>query len=235
MMLKMNSLFLKPENTILESIRTYEKALIEDINLAIRLKYGQQTYITRIIEWTESIVIFEAPIHETEDVMIPQGLSLEAVLVSKLALFHTTFLIQKSYRQENKLYYVAEIISPIIKRQQREAFRLDVILDVQYELLSTTNVPAKAIYSNKGTCINISLGGMCLVSDQQFHTKDQLALSFSLVDIPLQFRGAVLFLGEKTDQGNYVHRIRFINLSKTDENQLSRLIFEKQRLQLKTI
>ncbi len=228
----MNNLVLKDENTILNSIRTYKKALMDDINLSIRLSYNQQTYLTRPVEWNESIIIFEAPMSGTDDIILPKSINLDVILVSKISLFYTTFRIQKNYRQENKLFYVAEISSPIIKKQQREAFRLDVLLDVQYEMLSKHS-DGEPHLTSSGICVNISLGGMCLVCEHQFHTKDQLSLSFSLMDVPLTFKGEVLALGEATEQGNFTHRIQFLDLKKADMNQLNRLIFEKQRLQLK--
>ena len=231
--MKINDLFQKSQTNILETIQTYKKALMNDINLTIRLIYNEKTYSTHLIEWTDTIVIFEAPMEGIQDVLLPKNLPLDVILVSKIALFHTTFSICKNYRQENKLYYVAEITTPIEKRQQREAFRLDVTLDVQYDLLVSGGQSLETPVSGNGICLNISLGGMCLVSDYQFHSKDQLQLSFVLNEVSLTFLGEILYLGEKTEQDNYSHRIRFLDLDAADTNLLNRLIFEKQRLQLK--
>ena len=228
-----DNLFTKHKNTILDSISTYKKALMSDMNLTIRLNYQQNTYLTRLVDWSESIVIFEAPMRGIDDVILPRETNLDVILVSKVGLFYTTFFIQKNYRQDNKLYYVAQISSAIVKKQQREAFRLDILLDVQYSLIPKNDEITNPIQSMDGTCVNISLGGMCLVCDQQFHTNDQLNLSFLLMDTLLQFKGEVLYLGEKTEQARYAHRIRFIDLKFSDIELLNRLIFEKQRLQLR--
>lgn len=231
----MNNLFSKSGNPIMDSINTYKKTLMEDINLSIRLTYDNQTYITRPIEWTDDIVIFEAPMKGIDDVILPKSIALDVILVGKAGLFHTTFTITKNYRKGTSLYYVALITSPIVKQQQREAFRLEVILDVNYDLIASENENTKLPLSGKGTCLNISLGGMCLACERQFHAKDELNLAFTLVETPLFFTGEVLFLGEPTEQGTYMHRIRFTGLDSADTNKLNRLIFEKQRSQLKRI
>ena len=42
-------------------------------------------------------------------------------------------------------------------------------------------------------------------------------------------------MGEKTDQGNYSHRIQFVDLDEADINLLNRLIFTLQRKQIKRL
>lgn len=206
---------------------------MRDINLTIRLNYQQNTYLTRLVDWSESVVVFEAPMHHINDVILPTETNLDVILVSKVGIFYTTFFIKKNYRQDNRLYYVAQISSTIVKKQQRKAFRLDVLLDVQYSLIPKNDETINPIQLMDGICVNISLGGMYLVCDQQFHMNDQLNLSFLLMDTHFQFKGEVLCLGEKTEQARYAHRIRFIGLKSSDIELLNQLIFEKQRLQLK--
>lgn len=230
---KFNSLFTKKDRTILDSTYTYRKLLMEDTKLTVRLTYNHHTYSSHLIEWTDSTVIFEAPMRGTDDVIIPNHAAINATLVSKAGLFHTTFTISRNYRQNNILFYVATITSPIIKKQQREAFRLDVLLDVHFDIIASENDKLQLPLSGQGTCVNISVGGMCLTCDRQLHAKDQLQLSFTLVDTPLIYVGEVLFLGERIEQGYYSHRIRFVGLDAADTNQLNRLIFTKQRQHLK--
>ena len=81
--------------------------------------------------------------------------------------------------------------------------------------------------------MNISTGGICISCNEQLRSHKRLLLSFTMLDIPLILHGEVLHMGEKTDVGTYLHRLRFYNLSTVDYNQLNQLIFQKQRLQLK--
>lgn len=234
--MKINTLFKRPDTTILNSIRAYRRILMDDMNLSIRLVYKDKTYSTRMVDLLDDVITFEAPMQGREYIILPNRATLNVIIVSKVALFQTAFKISKSYRKESKLYYTAVISAPIVKKQQRQAFRLDVTLDVHYDLIATEDQITpdnNSKVSGNGTCVNISLGGMCLVSDHQFHAHEQLMLAFDLGDTALKFLGQVLYLGEITEQGNYSHRIHFIGLDVADTNQLNRLIFEKQRSLLK--
>jgi len=233
MSLKINSLFPKSEDTIARSINTYNKLLMKDISLTLRLTYKNKTYLTKPIEWVENNVTFEAPMQGLDYVILPKDAIISVMLVSKYALFHTTFRILKNSRKDATLHYIAEITSPIVKDQQRESFRLEVILDTHYQLsLSNTTSTTDPIQGN-GTCLDISVGGMRLSCDHQFHAKDILKLDFTLLETPLSFKGEVLYLGERTESDSYTHHMRFIDVDKRKSNLLRQLIFEKQRLQLK--
>lgn len=221
----------------MRSINLYQKGLMNDINLTLRLIDKEQTHITKPIEWIDDHIIFEAPLHQLNNVLYPIGTHLNVLFVGKVALFLSSISIIKSYRKENRLYYVGEITSPLTKKQQRQSFRLEVTMDVHYRVLPTEKyLPSSTIMSlplKVGTCINLSLGGICIVCDEQLHSHTILSLAFTLMDQKIQLKGKVLYIGEETTSGTYIHRIKFIHLSHYDTNLLNRLIFKKQLLQLK--
>ena len=77
MILKINDLFQKSDKNILDTIQAYKKALMDDINLTVRLVYNEKTYSTHLVEWTDTIVIFEAPMQGIDDVILPKDLPLK--------------------------------------------------------------------------------------------------------------------------------------------------------------
>lgn len=221
--------------SIIESVISYKRTLMEDINFSLRLTYQQQQYVTKPAEWIEDVIILEAPMKGPDYILLPTNTVLDVTLVCRTALFHTKLRIIKNHRKNESLYYMAEIIEPLVKKQQREAFRLNVLLDVNYHTLPIddfTPSPSGTL-EGKGTCLNISTGGMCLACKHQLRGKDKIQLDFSLVDEPLTLTGEILFLGEPTEVGTYTHRIRFTSLDSVTTNHLNRLIFKKQRLQLR--
>lgn len=231
--MKINSLFKKSEDTIAGSIALYRKPLMEDINLTLRLTYNDTTYLTKPTDWTENDIVFEAPMTGLDYVILPQDTIISVILVSRFALFETKFHVINKYRKNSTLYYIAKIISPLVKRQQRADFRLEVILDTHYQLFFNHPNSTTDITKGNGTCLNISVGGMCLNCAHQFHTKDLLKLDFTLLETPFSIIGEVLYLGDQTDTGSYTHRIRFIDVDNTKSNILRQLIFKKQSLQLR--
>lgn len=231
--MKINSLFSRPENNIARSIATYRKSLMEDMNLTLRLIANDTTYLTKPTEWSDRTLIFEAPMTGLDYVIFLEDTLMNVILVSKNGLFQTTLCITNKYRKNNNLYYVAEITSPVIKRQQRADFRLEVILDTQYQLFIAHPKHDTDVFKGKGICLNISAGGMCLSTPHQFHAKDLLKLDFTLLQTSLSITGEVLYLGEATESGNYTHRIRFVDMDKQKTNLLRQLIFKKQSLQLR--
>lgn len=235
--MKVTSLFQKENQNVMESINQYRKGLMDDMNLTLRLTQNNHTHNTKPVEWVDNLLIFEAPMNGLDYVIYPKNTRIQLVFVSKIALFITHIVITKSYRNNNCLYYVGEIIDPIVKRQQRESFRLDLTMDVLYQLLPNAdeleNTDISEIPFKNATCINISMGGICINCNEQLHSHDLVSLSFTLVETPMTIMGEVLFIGERTETGTYTHRIKFVDMPITDANLLNRLIFEKQRLQLK--
>ena len=122
----------------------------------------------------------------------------------------------------------------LIRKQQRQFFRLDTSLDATYQLLleDMTTPPVNSPHY-KGTIVNISVGGVCLVIDACLKANTLLYVSFDFLETRLSLVGRVLFDGERTLSGAYSHRVKFVNLSSSDENTLNRLIMTKQRLMRK--
>lgn len=227
--LKLKSIYSTPENTILKSIHSYKKKIMDTSNLSLGITHHNHTYTAQLIDWIDSTIVFEILSSEGHTLILSNGTNLNVTFISKAVLFHTGLTVTKCSRENNLVYYFAEINSPIIKQQKRNAFRLDVLLDVQYNVLSDDDHILK---SNKGTCVNISIGGMCLLSKEALEPKDKLYLSFSLSNKSLSFNAEVLCVDKPNEQGQYIHHIHFLDLD-DDIEQLNKLIFEKQRLQLK--
>lgn len=231
--MKNNPSFSHSNHTIASSINAYSKLLMKDYSLTLRLSYNNATYQTKLMEWSDNHISFEAPMQGIDYITLPKDIIIEAIFVSKSALFHTTFRILEMLQKDKISYYRAEIASPIIKKQQREEFRLDVILDTHYKLCTDDVLLTTDMVQGKGTCVNISVGGMCLSCAHQFHAQQLVKLDFTLVGTSLSLIGEVLYLGEPTESGNYMNRIRFIDPDASKSDLLRQLIFEKQRLRLR--
>jgi c-di-GMP-binding flagellar brake protein YcgR len=217
---------------ILKTVKEYKDSLLSDINLSLRVTYDKNTYITKIVDWQEDIITFFAPMDKTDWVILPHAVTLDLCFISKKALYMTTIQILGKYTSKQKLYYNAVISSPLEKKQQRQYFRLDVLMNVNYKVLpeDISSVDLNTLEFHRGTTVNISVGGLCLVSDQKMNRGDKLYMEFKFLDTDFQLMGELLNIGEQNNVGTYNHRVQFISLSRREENLLSTLIFKKQRL-----
>ena len=115
--MKINSLFSKSGDNIAHSIATYRKSLMEDMNLTLRLIANDTTYLTKPADWSNETITFEAPMTGLDYVIFLDNTIIDIIFVSKTGLFQTTLRITSKYRKDANLYYIAEIISPLVKRQ----------------------------------------------------------------------------------------------------------------------
>ena len=219
---------------IMKSIRAYQTSLLEDINTTLRITYNDETYLTKVTDWIDNRITFAAPLKQLDWIIFPKFIELPLVFVSKSAC---DIQINASYQKKQNLYYTAKIITPIERKQQREHFRLDVLMDIDFQIIPEGIISPEHIETlptQKGLSVNISTGGICMTSEVQLLKNQYIYMHFNFLDTPLHLMGKVLFLGEKTNSGTFVHRIQFIGTSPSDTDILNQLIFKKQRLLLRT-
>ncbi len=216
-----------------KSIERYKEALLKDINLKINLTINETTYTTKIAQWLDNKMIIEAPLEKLNWVLIEDDTKLNMILISKVGMYGAAIRVRRHYRRNEILYYSIEIVSPLVKKQQRKFFRLDVLIPINYRILIDLAEKDKKILDSlprkEATTVNISSGGMCLVCKEQLHKGNRLLLDFDFMDNSFELIGEVLFLGDRTASMNFSHRIRFVKMDRPTENLLTKLIFEKQR------
>ena len=217
-----------------DSIIAYRESLLKDINLKIRIAVDDKTYVTKLSEWENDTITLAAPLEQLDWVILSTARPLEITFMTKSALYTTQVQVLAPLKKDGTVYYSCKILKPLIRKQQRQFFRLDTSLDATYQLLleDMTTPPVNSPHY-KGTIVNISVGGVCLVIDACLKANTLLYVSFDFLETRLSLVGRVLFDGERTLSGAYSHRVKFVNLSSSDENTLNRLIMTKQRLMRK--
>lgn len=220
---------------IYDSVKAYQGSLLSNMNLKMRLNFSQKTYATKLIDWVRDELVFDAPLDQLDWVLLNKGTRVTITFITKLAIFTAEVEIVSSHKKNGAISYTSKLLTPLIREQQRDSFRLDVLLDLTYQLLPEEDKEyiLSALPHYKGTILNLSMGGMCMISSKRLPKGSHLKLKFELVNTELLLTGEVLYIGEKNATGSYTHRIKFIYLELQDENILNRLIFEKQRQLIK--
>ena len=221
-----------------KTIVLYQKNLMCDMNLTLRLSDSDHTYITKPTEWSKRDITFEAPIHQLDWVIFSTTDIIDMVFISKFGLFHSRVKILKKYKEDKKLLYVAELISPLIKKQQREYFRLETIFNLKYKMIENYNAESTdldILPTKQGICLNISTGGMCFNTYSKINVSEIICISFNFVDIDFILYGKILEIGDKNSMDYYPHRVQFINMDTLTINSLTKCIFDKQRSLIKPL
>ncbi|MGL5676291.1 MAG: flagellar brake protein [Cellulosilyticaceae bacterium] len=221
--------------TITSSILMYQESIMRDINTKMRLKDDHdKCYLTTITKWENDTLIFPGPLAQRDWVLFALPTVLECCFVTRNAMYMTRIELFDRKRTEHELIYKARIVDIIEKKQQRAHFRLDVLVPIHYAVLTTpTGEKLETITKIKGTCVNISVGGMCMVCNERLDANQHLAVYLDFLDNQLLISGKILYKGQSNENGTYSHHVQFYGMDLQKENLLSRLIFEKQRMQMR--
>lgn len=150
-------------------------------------------------------------------------------------MFSAKVQILNRYRKNDMLFYGAILLEPLSKNQQRQYYRVEVLLESKYKVLPQDEEGAiieeliDDIPFEKATIVNISIGGLCLVSPQKMKKNSIVGMIFDFMNYKLNLMGQILFDGEKNHADQYVHRIQFLNLDNSMKNLLNKLVLDKQR------
>lgn len=221
-------------NTLVtSSILEYKELILKDMNFSLRFTdENDVTYTTCVHKWTDDEVIFAAPIHQRDWVLFMLPTVVESCFITRKAIYMTTLTITERRIKDEVMYYKATITSPLVKKQQREHFRLETLTTLNYCPIPLTLSPdtdPDTLPHIPGTTLNISVGGMCMVSNAPLEDNQTVWIYLDFLGTNFMFKSKVLGRSSRNENGTYSHRIRFEDLDSKTENLLSRLIFEKQR------
>lgn len=210
------------------------------------------TFVSQLLEHQEDgSIVISAPITESRVVFVPIGITVRLTFVHQLhgLLGFKAVIRSKEYRG-NVAVLTAEPEGDLEKIQRREHFRLDVIVDAliwpdeedpgpgtenKTEAENTQDKTAEAA-PVKAYTKNLSGSGACLISDINFPKGSFVKVELDLSnDITFRARCVVLRSQqvEVRRSKSYELGVRFVEISKKDQDHLIRYIFEQQRLILK--
>lgn len=240
--------FLKTHSAIDISIKNYQATLLKDLSLKLQISVGNEHYNTELSEWTNRLITFMAPLKAVVDpelglngtpqlspLILPREKNVKITFISHSALYVGSLTILSREEKEGKLYYIGELTSPLLRKQQRQFYRLDILLDMHYRCFENETLPEhfNALPLEKAIITNISVGGLCMSIDKILKDHTMLWIDFEFLDTPITLIGKVLSHDEKTEGDMYSHRIQFKMLDHVTESNLHRLIITRQRQLLK--
>lgn len=187
---------------------------------------SQEDYVSKIVgvEKDEHYIV-DNPSKKTQLVMFVNGSKLTMAYLLENKDMHMFDVEVVGKMRDGKIPLLKlKKISDINKIQRRNYYRLDTIIDLT--LRKETD-----IIEEKTTTVNISGGGMRILSKQEFQIGDKVVVDFNMNESENRLKAKVVKL-EYVDYSRTDVCIEFIELMEKKRNEIIRFIFEKQREEL---
>lgn len=202
-------------------------------------------YVSQVLDLREDgTVVAAMPISEGHIVPIEVGANLEAYFYTFQGIYKALCVLTARGKEGNLYYCELEIVGKLEKFQRREYYRLPSIINADIILISGEDVldysehhriPDKSYDDmQSGIIVDISGGGVRIMSDRRFNKNDYVFLRFSIeMNIgvkELELMGMVVLSLESPNRSNYYDsRIEFVEISSDQREHIVKYIFEQQR------
>lgn len=202
------------------------------------------TYVSQIMDMDPELLTCAMPIYEGHIVPLETGSEYEVLFYSKTKTYSGICRIVSRGKEGNIFICKLKLLSNLSKFQRREFFRLSCTMDVQLTSMSEIDIlsyidkkrlPDKSGGSSeKGITVDISGGGLRVLSNREYEKGAFVALDFILrrtsgvsrINIPGQI---VQSAKSDNNKWKYDQRIQFKAISSDIQEEIVKYIFEEQR------
>lgn len=228
----------------LEKLNVREKFLEKD-----KIK----TYFSKIYDIIEEDKLKIAmPIVGTKIVLLELNANYDAYFFTEKGLYRCRVKVTERYKEDNVYVAILEPFTGLQKYQRRQHFRLEYNMYFHYRvipdnianiLLKTKNPDIIAAINEesplKGVSLDLSGGGMRFASDSSNPEGSYLLIDFNIVvsgeEKHFSLMANTLATRKLQDKERmYEHRVQFIDLSRTEREDIIKFIFEEERRQRKS-
>lgn len=129
-----------------------------------------------------------------------------------------------------------ELPYEFVKVQRRNFVRIPVLIDVECALIKINEKPLESGKNNieffDALSIDLSGGGIKIVTNKEINCGDKLIINISLEDESVSVEGKVVRITKNEDKNN-VCGITFINMDKKTREKIIKYVFKVMRIQTK--
>lgn len=202
-------------------------------------------YVSQVLDLREDgIVVAAMPISEGHIVPIEVGARLEAYFYTSQGIYKSLCAVIARGKEGNVYYCELELTGILEKFQRREYYRLPSIINADIIPINGEDVldysehhkiPDKSYDDmQSGIIVDISGGGVRIMSDRRFNKNDYVFLKFPIeMNIgvkKMELMGMVVLSIESPNRSNYYDsRIEFVEITSEQREHVVKYIFEQQR------
>ena len=183
------------------------------------------------------------PMEQGKLILLPVDSEYNICFYTPSGLYQCLGRVIDRYKNDNIFVLLIELTTDIRRYQRREYYRLNCVLDMKSSAISDRNVTEldekvhfidTDLTFDNGIMVDISGGGARFISKVRYPANTNILFTFSLyVSGQLneyKLLGRVLLSEElENRQGEYEHRIQFINIMNDERESIIKYIFEEER------
>lgn len=218
-----------------------------------------KTLVSKLMDFLDSDVIsITTPFLNGRIIPMEVGEYYNLCFYTDKGLYQCRGVALNNHREDKSIMSVLRITSNLEKYQRRQYYRLECIQDIEYRIVSEEEelleqrIAQNVISSqellekckarllelqrdwHRGSMTDISGGGAKFTSDQLHHAGDKLKLKLGLIssEVKKEFilDAVIVYSGIIANRRDiFEHRVKYINISRKDREELIKYIFEQER------
>ena len=183
------------------------------------------------------------PMEQGRVILLPVDEEFNLCFYTPSGLYQCLGRVAERYKNNNIFILVMDLTTDIRKYQRREYYRLNCVLDMKSTMINQNDVSSFSekvhfidtdLTFDNGTMVDISGGGARFISKVKYPKDSNILFTFELFvnDALTSYKllGKVLVSQEiQGREGEYEHRIMFVNIMNDDRESIIKYIFEEER------
>ena len=204
----------------------------------------RKTYRSQVFDIeSEDRIKVAMPMEQGRVILLPVDEEFNLCFYTPSGLYQCLGRVADRYKTNNIFVLVMELTTDIRKYQRREYYRLNCIIDMKSTMIDQKDVSSLServqfidtdLTFDNGTMVDISGGGARFISKVRYPKDSNILFTFSLfvndTNTTYKLLGKILVSNEiEGRQGEYEHRIMFVNIMNDDREGIIKYIFEEER------
>ena len=204
----------------------------------------KKMYKSQVFDFeSEDRIKIAMPMEQGRLILLPVDEEYNLCFYTPNGLYQCIGRVADRYKSDNIFVLVMDLITDLRRYQRREYYRLNCVLDMKSTMINQQDVSSLSekvhfidtdLTFDNGTMVDISGGGARFISRVKYPKDCNILFAFDLFvnDRLTSYKllGKVLLSQEiEGRNGEYEHRIMFVNIMNDDRESIIKYIFEEER------
>ena len=225
-------------------VKVGDRIDIESVKKSSSGTTEKKTYKSQIFDIeSEDRIKVAMPMEQGKIILLPVDAEYNLCFYTPNGLYQCIGRVADRYKTDRVFILVMELVTDIRKYQRREYYRLNCVLNMKSTMIDQKDVSEFSekvhfidtdLTFDNGTMVDISGGGARFISKVQYPKDSNILFTFELFVndtlTPYKLLGKVLLSQEiQGREGEYEHRVMFVNIMNEDRESIIKYIFEEER------